>query len=84
MSGAIAEALKTLRELLPKQSVSATYLDMLSLALDMSESAINDVILNRKRFGLKIDHEELMKKQEDLFKYHLKNQIEILANKEKR
>lgn len=76
-----SEAIKTLRALLPKKSISSEYAEIVELAAGLSAAQVEDIASNRKRAELPIDQEKMINTMESLFAAHIQNQIRLFEAK---
>jgi hypothetical protein len=79
--GALSEAIKTVRALLPKKSISMEYLEIIDSASALSIAHTSDIARNMELAGKPMTKEEKVKTMESLFKVHIDNQIRLFEAK---
>ncbi len=70
----LIELLKTLS---PKKKAQEKYLDIIKLSIDMTTGEMDDILAYMKKHDLKITPSFVMRKQEELFHFHIKNQLSL-------
>jgi hypothetical protein len=73
----LTEAIKTIKDIFPKKSVSFDYAYMTKLAVEFAGAEVNDEIINRTNKKMKIDYEKISKLFKERYEFHIKNQIEM-------